>query len=110
PSVPVRASRAAWWLPREQLDRFPKRGDCLGGIAVLGVHAQRAAAMRLKDLEISARLRREQRPERVRHPGNREVLAAVGGDLQEQPGIRTALVELAGGVQEARSEPDRARQ
>jgi len=36
-------------------------------------------------------------------PGS-AILAAVAGDLKEQPGIRAALVKLTGGVQEARAE------
>src|ERR1700737_2628492 len=81
-----------------------QRRNDLPGIAVLDVDAQGPPAVRLQDLEVAPCLRREEGPERVGRPRDRQILAAVAGDLEEQPGIRAALVKLTGGVQEARAE------
>src|SRR5881409_279481 len=72
--------------------------------AVLGVDAKRAATMRLEDLQVTPRLRREQRSEGERQPRDGQVLSAVAGDLQEEAGVRSTLVQLPGGVEEARTE------
>src|SRR3989442_2373762 len=84
--------------------RLAERRGALPGIAVRAVDAQRPPAVGLQDLEIAPRLRREQGSERVGCPRDLQILAAVAGDLEEQPGVRAALVQLAGGVQEARTE------
>ena len=57
-------------------------------------------------VEIAARLRRLDDAERVPVPGDLDVDHVVAGDLQEHTGVGTALVGLAGGVQEPRPEPD----
>ena len=46
-------------------------------------------------------------PNALRPAGDRQVLRRIGGDLEEDPGVRAALVQLPGRVQEARAEAER---
>src|SRR5262245_32578913 len=68
------------------------------------MNTERAAMAIREDLKITARLRRLYDAERERLSGDRQVALVVAGDLQEDAGVRTALVALASGVQEARTE------
>src|SRR5204863_9149495 len=68
------------------------------------VHAQRATPTLCQDVEVAARLRRLDDAERVLPPRHRNVGPVVAGDLQEDAGVRAALVSLPRRVQEARAE------
>src|SRR3954451_17688457 len=57
---------------------------------------------RLDRAEVAGRLRVDQLSERVRPARDREVVGMVGCELEEPAGRRTALVELARRMQEAR--------
>src|SRR5438309_1156081 len=74
---------------------------------LLQLDARDAAAALLQRLEIARRLRADQAREAERLPGDRQLLAVVLDHLQEEPGVRAALVQLAGRVQVARAEPVR---
>ena len=65
------------------------------------MHAQRSTAALRQHLEVAGRLRLGQDTERVALPRYLEVLGIVGGELQENPGSWPALVQLAGGMEEA---------
>ena len=57
--------------------------------------ARDAAAALAQRLEVARRLGADQPREAERLPGDRQLLAVVLDDLQEEPGVRAALVELA---------------
>ena len=63
-----------------------------------------APAARLQRLVVSRRLRADQAREAEVAPGDRQLVAGVVHDLQEEAVVRAALVELAGGVEVARPE------
>src|SRR5205807_8705922 len=70
--------------------------------------AQDAPAVGLLNLLIAARRGSEERAESVALAGDRQFLAAVAGDLQEEAGVGSAFVQLAGRVQVARTEAEGA--
>src|SRR5205085_5437358 len=61
-------------------------------------------------VEIAARLSRLDDTERVLGTGDRQVGRIAAGDLQEYAAVRSALIGLAGRVQEARTETEAGRQ
>lgn len=67
------------------------------------MHSQCPSTALLQDLEVAARLRGLDRAETVPGPGDRQVEGISAGDLQEDAGVRSAFVGLAGRVQEART-------
>src|SRR5204863_7009263 len=71
---------------------------------LLDVHARDAAPALLQRLEVPRRLRADQLPEAERLPRDRQLVARVVDHLQEEPGVRAALVELAGRVEIPRPE------
>src|SRR5690606_16362861 len=73
---------------------------------VVQVHAQRATPAVRQHAEVAARLRRLHHAERVAPAGHGQIDGIVAGHLQEHPGVRAALVGLAGGVEEARAEAE----
>src|SRR2546422_340021 len=106
---PSIASCMAHLLSGDELCGLLQRLHDLAGVApILEVDAQRAPPVRLQYLQVAAGLGREEGSERERQAGDRQVLSAVAGDLHEQPGVGAALVQLAGGVEEAGPEPERA--
>ncbi len=64
-----------------------------------------ASAFR-QDLEVSPGLRRFHHAERVLLPGHGQVGGIVAGDLQKDSAVRSALVGLAGGMEEARTKSE----
>src|SRR4051812_489899 len=70
------------------------------------VHIRRAPSPGLERREIPRRLRRDDAGEAPRFSGNHDVLPRLGGDLEENPARRTALVELPRRVQEPGAEAD----
>ena len=66
--------------------------------------AQGAALALQQHLEVASRLRRLDDAEGVLLPGHGHIDRVVAGDLQEDAGVRSALVGLPGRVQEARAE------
>ena len=70
------------------------------------MHAQDATATAFQYLEIAPCLCRNQCGEAERFAGDRHIRAFVGRQLQEHAGRGATLVELPGGVQEARAMPD----
>src|ERR1700675_409203 len=86
--------------PYDRLAQFGKaRGDVRSEM-----DAQGAAAALGQDVEIATRLRRLHDTESVFLARHRQILAIIAGDLQEDAGIRAALVGLPGRVQEPRPE------
>src|SRR5258708_16498579 len=71
--------------------------------------ANHSPPMRLKRLKVAEVLRLVQHRKVVRCPGYRNGLAIVLCDLQEQSGVGSTLVQLAGRVQEARAVTERGR-
>src|SRR5579871_5969917 len=67
------------------------------------VDAGDAAVARLERFVVPFRLRADEAAEPERLAGDRELLARVVDDLEEQPGVRAALVGLAGRVEVARA-------
>ena len=67
---------------------------------------QRAASAFRQHLEISAGLRRFHDAEGVFLAGHGQVGGIVAGDLQKDSAVRSALVGLPGGVQEARTKSE----
>ena len=65
-----------------------------------------SALSREKRLKIAQRLSSSQSPEGITLSRYLEVNGIILGDLQEQPRIGTALVQLTCGVQEAGAEPE----
>ena len=74
---------------------------------LLELDAGDAAAALAQRVEVAGRLGADQPGEAERLAGDRQLGAVVLDDLQEAPGVRAALVELAGRVQVARPEPVR---
>ncbi len=85
-------------------DRFEPRqaGDRIGEM-----EAESTAASLLERGQVAERLCGDERPERLGPARDRQIPGRIGGDLEEDPGVRPALVELPGRVQEARPEPER---
>ena len=105
-----RGSRSGLWvavtraglirlLRCERADRTWLRPRPCGG----EVQAEDGAAVVGEDLGVAAGLGGDELAEGERPARDREVLLGVGGDLDEDPVGRTALVVLPGRVQEARS-------
>src|SRR5687767_5147733 len=67
------------------------------------MHPGDPAADLREGLEIAERLPRLERAEAVARARDDDLVGVVAGDLQEQPSGRSALVELAGGVEIART-------
>src|SRR5215470_14483300 len=65
-----------------------------GGKVARDVHAQGAPAALRQHVEIAARLRLLDNAEGVGLAGDRQVLAVVAGDLQEDAAVRAALIGL----------------
>ena len=74
--------------------------------SVAEMDAERPAAALGEHREVAARLRRLDDAEGVRCPGTARSRGVVAGDLQEHARVRSALVGLAGRVQEARPEAE----
>src|SRR5260370_18318277 len=70
------------------------------------VHPQGAPAAFGKDLEIAARLRLLDDAKGIGLAGHRQIVGIVTGDLQEDAGVRPALIGLSRRVLEARPEAD----
>src|SRR3954470_9426040 len=70
------------------------------------MNAQEAPPALRENVEIAARLRRLDDAEAVAAAGHLEIPVIVAGDLEEDAGIRPALVGLAGGVEKARAEAE----
>jgi len=68
------------------------------------VDSQRTAAQSRQDAEVSQRLSRFDHAEAEPSSRNGDVVPRVAADLEEDTVIRTALVQLPGGVQEPRPE------
>src|SRR4051794_33529853 len=85
PCVRARSSRAAW-------------------LRILHVHARDAAAAVAQRREIAGRLRADQLREAERLVGDRELVAVVLDDLQEETTVRATLVQLPGRVEVARAD------
>src|SRR5208282_2852049 len=83
-------------LPAERLDRTD-------WIVSRQMYANDAPAMRFERLEIAERLRLVELREVIWLTGNRNRVATVLRDLQEQAGVRTALVQLSGRMQASRT-------
>ena len=79
------------------------------GVLALQPHALRGQAELAQRLQVADRLGVLERRERVRRAGDLDVVGPVVQQLQEAPGLRAALVELAGRVQEARPVAERRR-
>ena len=77
--------------------------------AALEMHAKRTPAALGEHVEIAARLRRLDDAEACLLARHRQILGIVGRDLQEHAAVGSALVGLAGRVQEARPETDAGR-
>ncbi len=87
--------------------RLQRRGDGFQpGLHLTGleVDPQRPASALGENGEVAPRLRRDDRAEAERPPGDRQVLRRVGGNLQEDAAVRPALVGLARRVEEPRPE------
>ena len=97
---------SVWERPRDQRAEPLDPGDHV----VAEAHAERAAAVRPQGAQVTARLRPLEHAEAVRLAGDVHVLRVVPDELQEQPLVRPALVELAGRVQKARAVAQRGRQ
>ena len=80
-----------------------------GRIVALQAHALGGQPERAQRFQVADRLGVLERRERVRLAGDLDVLGPVVEQLQEAPGLRAALVELAGRVQEARAVAERGR-
>jgi hypothetical protein len=65
--------------------------------------ADDAAAALLERGVVAGRLRAEQPPEAEVAARDRQLVAGVVDDLDEEAGVRAALVQLAGRVQESRT-------
>src|SRR5947209_1903276 len=87
------------------LGQGPRRRQQPGraGRAVAQVQVQERPPPLAQRLPVARGLRRLQNPEGVRLPRYRQVVGDRTGDLQERADLRSALVVLAGGVQEARA-------
>src|SRR5437763_14181586 len=59
-----------------------------------------------KHVEVATRLCCLNHTKARRVARNRQIVADVGGDLQEYTAVRAALISLAGRVQKTRTEPD----
>src|SRR3982074_3294863 len=70
----------------------------------LQMHAQGAPAALGQHVKIAARLRRLDHPKTGLLTGHREIPGVIRCDLQEYAAVRSALVGLAGGMQETRAE------
>ncbi len=70
---------------------------------VFDVDARDAAAALLERCVVAGGLRADQAAEAERLAGDRELVARVVDDLEEEPRVRAALVQLAGRVQVARA-------
>src|ERR1700675_1629795 len=68
--------------------------------------SQRAAVAVRENLEITSRLRCLYHAERVLLTRHGEICGVVAGDLQEDAGVRTALVGLPRGMEEPRAEAE----
>ena len=68
------------------------------------VDSRDAAAALLQRLIVSGGLGADQAAKPNARAGNRQLVAGVVDDLQEEAGVRAALVELPGGVEVARAE------
>ena len=91
-------------LPGNRGDNLlAKRFDRVDRIVSRQMDANHAPSMRLERLEISKILRLVELREIVRRTGDSNRLAMVLRDLQEQAGVRTALVQLSGRMQAARA-------
>ncbi len=64
-------------------------------LEILQLDAGDAAAARLERLEVALGLRADEPTEAERLAGDRQLLAFVVDDLEEEAGVRAALVELA---------------
>jgi hypothetical protein len=73
------------------------------------MHAHGAATPVDQRLEVTSGLRSVDDAKRVRLSRHGEVMRFIGGDLEEHPGIGTALVCLSGRVQLPRAKPDAGR-
>src|SRR2546422_431968 len=124
-----RSKTATWWPPWSSRSVIPapmrprpispsciaspgecreRRADSLADLLQAGGHVaqldpQHAATMIAQRLKIAERLRLLQDAERESLAGNIQILRVVPDDLKENPGVRAALVQLAGRVQIARS-------
>src|SRR3954447_21403383 len=76
-----------------------------GTLKVLQSHAHYAPVELRKRREVTGRLRADQAPETELATRDRQLVAWVVDHLDEQPGVRPALVELPGRVQVPRAEP-----
>src|SRR5581483_9218066 len=74
----------------------------MGHLHVLQTDSGGATAALLQRRIVPRRLRPDQPPEAERLPGDRQLLARVVDDLQEETRVRAALVQLACRVQVAR--------
>src|SRR5204862_5503901 len=74
------------------------------------VHAQHAAAAALQHLVVAGGLGADQCSEVVALARDRNFGALVGGELEEDAAVGPALVELSGGVEEARPVAERGRE
>src|SRR6476661_2387909 len=83
------------------------RGPRMGALALLETDARDPAATLLQRREIPRGLRADQLPEPERLPGDRQLVARVVDDLQEEARRRPALVQLPRRVQVARAEAAR---
>ena len=87
----------------------PPEGGVDGGLELAEAHARDGPARVAQGRGVAGRLRVDERAEAVRAAGDGQVGGLVGQHLQEDPGRRAALVQLARRVQVARAEARRGR-
>src|SRR5436305_1397914 len=78
-----------------------------GTLKVLQSDSHDFAATLLERGQVARRLRADQPPEAELPPRDRDLPTGIVDDLNEEAGIRTAFVQLAGGVEIPRAEPVR---
>src|SRR5712691_6221213 len=83
--------------------RQSARGRAEGALNVLQMNTSSAPAALLQGREIAGGLRADQAAKAKRLAGNRDLVAGVVDDLQEETGVGSTLVQLAGRVQVARA-------
>src|SRR4029078_3733085 len=103
PSSRARPTRSAW------LESLLESLDGTGEIADRESYPDGRQAVLAQRLQVAVGLRVDELADRVGLPAHIEVVLPVVHELEELPGRRAALVELAGGVEEARAVAPRGR-